>query len=422
MIIELLAFLIVVTTIILMIFGVEVRLILLISALLLAGLAGDMLAVFDRFRAGMIDEVIVPLCSAMGFAAILRSTACDKHLSTLLLKPAHRAGFFIIPLGIFAAFATNIALPSQTSTAASVGPVLLPLLSAAGIAPLFAASSLLIGASFGGDLLSPAAQDPLVIARATHLQTYDFTARLFWPCILGICIAIAAFCILHRKHLITNKVPPITTHLSYFKAVIPFVPLFLIVITSAKFALFPTLLKRYPNGLPVLHAMLIGSALAIISSSQKMGEKSKAFFNGMGESYGSVISLTIVARCFGMAVGLSGLSTALLHFAANDNFVMRGAAWIFPSGLAWLSGSASGPIAAFAETALAPLGAHPESITLGSLACLAGAFGRTLSPVAAVVVYTADLAGCSVKDILRPALVPMMIGAGTSAVLIVLGL
>jgi C4-dicarboxylate transporter, DcuC family len=419
---ECLAFGILVVTIALMIRGVEVRLTLLVSAFLLAGLAGDILAVFDKFRSGMIDEVVVPLCAAMGFAAVLRATQCDKHLSTLLLMPAHRAGFMIVPLGMLAAFATNIALPSQTSTAASVGPVLLPLLAAAGIAPLFAASSLLVGASFGGDLLSPAAQDPLVIARATHLQPTDFTARLFWPCLLGIIVAAAAFCFLHRRHLVTRKVSSIATHLSYFKALIPFVPLFLIVITSPQFALFPKILARYPSGLPVLHAMLLGAALALVSSWQGAGQKSKAFFAGMGESYSSVISLTIVARCFGLAIGLSGLSALLLRFAADYAWIMRGTAFLFPSGLAWLSGSASGPIAAFAETALSPLGASPEVITLGSLACLAGAFGRTLSPVAAVVVYTADLAGCSVKDILRPAFVPMILGMGVSLVLVVLKL
>src|SRR5437763_89024 len=138
---------------------VEVRLVLLGAGLVLASLAGKPLAILDEFTRGMVAAMVAPICAAMGFAAALRATGCDAELVHLLLAPVRRFHWLVLPGGLLAAYLVNVAVPSQTSTAAALGSILLPLMLAAGIRPEIAGAVLILGASFGGDLLNPGAQD-----------------------------------------------------------------------------------------------------------------------------------------------------------------------------------------------------------------------------------------------------------------------
>ncbi|HZP83104.1 MAG TPA: hypothetical protein VFB21_15795, partial [Chthonomonadaceae bacterium] len=75
-----LACLIVVGAVVLMARQVEVRLALLGAGLLMALLAGKPLAVLDTFTTAMVAVMVAPICAAMGFAAVLKATDCDRHL------------------------------------------------------------------------------------------------------------------------------------------------------------------------------------------------------------------------------------------------------------------------------------------------------------------------------------------------------
>src|SRR3954470_2336788 len=144
--------------------GGEIRLVLLGSGLAMATLAGRPLAVADSFGRSMVAAMVAPICAAMGFAAVLAETGCDRHLVHLLLRPLRRSRWAVVPGGILSAYVVNLAVPSQASTAAMLGPILLPLLLASGLPPAAAGAALVLGASFGGDLLNPGAQDVQALA------------------------------------------------------------------------------------------------------------------------------------------------------------------------------------------------------------------------------------------------------------------
>src|SRR5215212_1916406 len=131
----LIALLIIAAAIYLMVRQVEVRLVLLGAGLLMAVLAGQPLVIFDTFTRAMVAGMVAPICAAMGFAAVLSATGCDRELVHLLLAPLRRARWLVVPGGIVTAYLVNMAVPSQTSTAAAVGPILVPLMAAAGVAP-----------------------------------------------------------------------------------------------------------------------------------------------------------------------------------------------------------------------------------------------------------------------------------------------
>src|SRR5215471_18778127 len=84
--------------------GVEVRLVLLGAGLLMAAAAGNPLAILDTFTRAMVAAMVAPICAAMGFAAVLSATGCDRHLVHLLLVPLRRARWLVLPGGVVAAY------------------------------------------------------------------------------------------------------------------------------------------------------------------------------------------------------------------------------------------------------------------------------------------------------------------------------
>jgi C4-dicarboxylate transporter, DcuC family len=108
----------------------------------------------------------------------------------------------------------------------------------------------------------------------------------------------------------------------------------------------------------------------------------------------------------------------LLQLASESNALVPLAAG-FPWALSVLSGSGSGPVLAFAQTFLVHVSPFEEPVTLGALACLGGAFGRTMSPVSAVVVYGSGLVGVTPLALVRH-LLPGLLAGGAVAVALTL--
>ncbi len=129
---------------------VDVRLALLPAALALGSLAGPakLLGVVHTVFVGFADaRTVVPICSAMGFAYVLKQTGCDGHMVRLLTGPFCRASALLIPGTVLVGFPVNIPIISQTGTAVAVGTVLLPILAATRVSPVTAGAALLLGAS-----------------------------------------------------------------------------------------------------------------------------------------------------------------------------------------------------------------------------------------------------------------------------------
>src|SRR5438874_4916122 len=134
---------------------------------------------FVEFAKGLTNpQSVVPICSAMGFAYVCKLTGCDAHLVHLLIGPLRHIRWLLIPGGIAVAFFVNSAIVSQTSTVSVVGPVIIPLLMAAGISRVTAGSLLLLGGSMGGELLNPAAVEVAAIKIQTGRDATDIIAHL----------------------------------------------------------------------------------------------------------------------------------------------------------------------------------------------------------------------------------------------------
>ncbi len=409
-----------------MIRQVDVRLVLLATALLLALLAGQPLLVADTFTRAMVAAMVAPICAAMGFAAVSSATGCDAHLVNLLLAPIRRVPWLATPGGILAAYLVNMAVPSQASTAAALGPILVPLLVASGQSATVAGAALILGASFGGDLLNPGAQDVQSVAGSAGLSAQAVSARVIPASIAGALVAALSFTLLNRAapgepaSSRSRDAEPLP-RIDLVRAAIPVVPIALLLAAYGGFGPLAWLVAVPPgaewaslaNALPVVRAMLIGAMLAALVSWREVALVTRSLFDGMGKAYGNIISLTITAQCFGAGIAAVGIAAALLR-VARDSGALEVLAGGFPWALATLSGSGSGPILTFGQTFLPHVDASQAPEKLGALACLGGSFGRTMSPVAAVVIYTSGLVGVPPLPLIRR-LLPALLAGGAVA-------
>lgn len=426
---------------------VEVRLVLLAAGLVLGLLAGQPLLMFDTFTRAMVAGMVGPICAAMGFAAVVSATGCDKHLVHLLLMPIRKVPMLLLPGGILVAYLVNMAVSSQTSTAAAIGPILVPLFLAAGFSKEVAGAALLLGASFGGDLLNPGAQDVVAIASVANIPAAALSARVIPASVAGAMVAALVFALLNRRGNgpvgesgtkgeasgnggVLSSATELTEAHEEFRvdlphALVPIGPIALLLLGYGGFPPLAFLIeppegeawKPFTGALPIVRAMLIGVILALIVARRDIQKLTKTMFTGIGEAYGTIISLTITAQCFGAGVAAVGLSARLLEVARSLGFlaVLAGG---FPWALALLSGSGSGPILTFAQTFLPSLGPGEDGVRLAALACFGGAFGRTMSPVAAVVVYCSGLVGVSPILLVKRLAPSILAGAAVSFALV----
>jgi len=417
-----LSLIVVAAAVIFMVRRYEVRLVLLAAGLVLGLIAGYPLLLFDTFTRAMVAGMVGPICAAMGFAAVVSATGCDKHLVHLLLLPIRRVRPLMLPGGVLVAYLVNMAVSSQTSTAAAIGPILVPLLLAAGFSKEVAGAALLLGASFGGDLLNPGAQDVVAIASVAGIAAPELSARVIPASLGGAITAALAFALFNRR----REAPPEAEaapgaeefRVSLLHAFVPMVPIAMLLLAYGGFAPLAFLIatppgdewKPFAGSLPIVRAMLIGVVLALMVAHRDIQRLTRTMFTGIGEAYGTIISLTITAQCFGAGVAAVGLSAKLLEMARAFGFLAVLAAG-FPWALSLLSGSGSGPILTFAQTFLPGLGPEDDAVRLAALACFGGAFGRTMSPVAAVVVYCSGLVAVSPIALIRRLTPAILAGA-----------
>jgi C4-dicarboxylate transporter, DcuC family len=270
---------------------VDVRLALLAAAAPLYAVSGGMKAMVTK----LVDEMansgtVVPICTALGFAHVLRLTECDQHLIRLLLRPLQQVRWLLIPGGISAGYLVNTTIVSQTGTAAVLGPILIPLLRAGGVPPATAGAILLLGSSMGGELFNPGAVEMRKLAELTSLSGPEVVARSTVQNLLACGTALLSFWALSQfrgmnkpltgDQRAESETEPgggsVTFSINPFKAVVPLLPLVMLFTDSSMGAFSP--LRALEGPAKILAAMLIGIILAALTSPRVVGQLAAAFF------------------------------------------------------------------------------------------------------------------------------------------------
>lgn len=422
---------------------VDVRLVLVLAAMTLGAVSGDVSAVVRKFLETFSNpRFVVPICCAMGFAQVLRLTECDQHLVQALIRPLRRVRPVLIPGAVIIGFLVNVPVISQTSTAAAVGPVLVPLLLAARLSPVTTGAALLLGASVGGELLNPGAPELNTVAEALNIHPTTIVQHVVPLLLVQLSVATVLFWALsiraerryRTEHPLDQEAEKQAErdsafHVNWFKALVPLVPLALLFPTGPPFNVevpwrwfgdSPTD-KIIPSRL-IGAAMLIGVAVAALASPRQALGTARAFFEGAGYAFTNIISLIVAATCFGEGVERVGLARYVGALRGGRPVLLIATAGVVPLAFAWLSGSGMAATQSLFKFFIEPAGALGlDQVSVGALVSVAAAAGRTMSPVAAVTLLSATLTGTEPGSLIRRVSFPLLAGAGAAIIAAAIG-
>lgn len=446
------ACIVVLVAIIAIIRGIDVRLSLLLAAFSIAGLTGSITPILREFLNTFSNEkFVVPICSAMGFAYVLKHTECDQHLVRALTGPLKYAKWFLVPGVIVVGFMVNIPVISQTSTAVCLGAVVVPLMRAAKLSNVAIGSTIVFGASIGGELLNPGAPELNTVGQRLNTAPGKIVSHVVPLLFPHLVLATLIFWWLtmrgERKNAVAATEETVTApafRVNPLRAIVPVVPLVILFLIGPPFNQF-SVPERWVVTKPVEPlsllagapatvlmnkkdsayetrligaAMLVGVAIAALSNPRKLRGVPKAFFDGAGYAFTEVISLIVIANCFGKSIELLGLSRVIGYLVDQLPGLMLPLAAIIPCGFAAISGSgiaATQSVYAFFVAPAEAVGLDPADV--GAVVSIAAAAGRTLSPVAAVMLMSAKLTDTNAFTLMRRVAPPLLISLSTVIVL-----
>jgi DcuC family C4-dicarboxylate transporter len=447
--------------VVLVVRGWDVRLVLLAAAILVAaGSAFDqppalwykpLAAVVREFLSTFSNEkFVVPICSAMGFAYVLRHTGCERHLVLLLVQPLRRVRWLLVPGVVVVGFLVNIPVISQTSTAVCIGPVVVPLMRAAGYSMPTIGACLLLGTSVGGELLNPGAPELLTVfdknpKATTIVQASEYLPPLVFAQLAVSVVVVWVMSVWWERTAsrasdgtgFTNTAsgatggaivnPGVHTpgspdpRINLLKALVPVVPIALLFAAGMperyrllhipeEWVVKPEDAKQYSSRLIGL-AMLVGVLVAAAVTREKARDCVKEFFAGAGYGFAVIVSLIVTANCFGAALKGAGLERSLGKLIADAPGLMQPLAAFVPLAFAALSGSgmaSTQSLYGFFHDPAVNLGLDPVSV--GAMVSVGSAAGRTMSPVSAVCLMCGTMTGTNPFTLAKRVAVPLLVG------------
>ncbi|VBB07110.1 c4-dicarboxylate anaerobic carrier [Lucifera butyrica] len=195
-------------------------------------------------------------------------------------------------------------------------------------------------------------------------------------------------------------------------AVLPMLPLFLVVIFSP---FFHTGIK-----LDVVSAMILSTIVAMVfefiftHNAHLVLNDIMKFFEGMAKQFRVVVSLIISAELYGLGLVKIGAIDSLIALATGCSFSTH--IIVLVIGLimvmcAFIMGSGNAAFFAFASFAPKIAGVlHVDSVLILLPMELSAGFGRCMSPITAAIVAIASIAGVSPFHVAKRCAIPVILG------------
>lgn len=397
----------------------ETRLVLIVGGLVMAVLSLNPMMAFHQFDKSMTNpNLIIAICSAMGFAAVVKLTGCDVHLVAMLTKPLKKIGILLLPACGLVTALVAIALPSTAGCAAAVAPTLIPLLIRAGFKPAVAAA-MVVGGIPATAFLNPGISHNAFISKMAGMDVMGLVGfhapRTVTLGLVAIAL-ITVMCIIYKdynKHATAEEIEanlalggpggnaPLPEHVNVFKAIAPLLPVIILVVGSIWFKSLK---------MSVATAMLLGTIYCFAVTRANPAEISRKFFDGMGSGYAKIMGIIIAAGVFAAGLRAAGVVDLLVDFLKHAQSVAKLGGSVGPFLLGLITGSGDAAAFAFNEAVTPHAAEFGMTIPdLGVLAALAGSFGRQASPLCGGLILTAGIAGVSPVEVARRTAPPMVV-------------
>ncbi len=403
------ALVIVALTLVALVKRYETRLVLCVSGLLMCIISLDPMAAYNQFAKSMTTgNLIQSICSAMGFAFLVSYTKCDIHLVQLLTRPMKSLGLFLIPCCTLLTAVINAAIPSAAGCAAAVGATLIPLMIRSGITPAGAGAAVLAG-TYGSNF-NPGGAHQVMISGMAGMEPMELVIENSitygtLSLVGAIMITVVEFVLKDHKgsgdlgNIQTDTTGGISK-VNILYAIAPMVPLVILLLGN-------TYVPAIKMG--VAQAMLIGVTYTMIVTRINPQNAFKEFFNGAGKGYGNVLGIIISAGVFAAGLREAGVVDALIEALKQANEYARVGGALGTWAMAVLMGSGDAATFAFNEAVTPHAAEFGMTISeLGNTVMCAAQLGRTMSPIAGVVILLAGMSQVSPIDLVKRTAVPMI--------------
>ncbi len=413
--------------------------VLLISGLMMLGLAhfiGNKAAVYDTNSGIPIFDIFefikdsfsktnanvgLMIMTIGGFVAYMDKIGASEALVKVALKPLAFLKKFpnitavaLIPIGQLIFICVPSAAGFGLLLMASVFPILVNL----GVSRLAAVSIITGCTSF---CIGPASVITASAVEIAGIETVPYFINQQIP------IAIILNLVLMISYFLVNKYYDKQDKINFAEvkqesktkeiapaiyALLPVLPLILLLSFSGVFTVFPIQLKIETTTAMII-SLFVGLIFEFIRTKniKAVFASIKIFLDGMGDIFKSVVTLIIVAEIFanglialGFMDGLISISTQLGFGAKGIGIIMT--LMIFLAAILMGSGNA----AFFAFGPLIPNVAKQFGVSSTSILLpmnLSASMGRAISPIAGVLIATAEVAGVPVMAIVKRNLIPV---------------
>lgn len=366
------------------------------------------------------------IMSIGGFVAYMEHIGASDSLVKVAMKPLdllkkhpNLTAIIVLPIGQI----LFVCIPSAAGLSLLLMASIFPILIGLGVSRIAAVSVITACTSFG---IGPASA---ITASATQIAQVDpisyFISEqlpLVWPSSI---VMMISYFLVNRyfdkkdslkeeslQDLNLKKEDKNAVSAPNYYALLPVMPLVLLIGFSELLALTPT-----PIHLDTTTAMIVSLFIALFvefirkRNLKAMLDSLKVFWNGMGNIFKTVVTLIIAAEVFSKGLIALGFIDGLIQITENLGFSAIGigivlTTMIFLSSMLMGSGNA----AFFAFAPLVPkiatkLGIKTSLIILPMN--LSASMGRTVSPVAGIIIACSEIAGVSAFDIVKRNLIPL---------------
>lgn len=391
---------------------------------------GDIFAFVKESLTTQVAGIGLIIMAAGGFADYMDHIKASNSMVNLCIKPLRmiKAPYLILAIGYVLSQLLHVAISSAAGLAMLLLVTFFPVLVRLGVSKAAAAS--MIGMSAFMDL-GPAVGTANLAAKHAGMETAVYFAHYQLPVATGVMLAVAVLIfftaryfdakdghIVAQRH-VEQQTPEDADKVPAFYAFLPVFPVILVIVFS------PLVVSSIK--IDVVTAMIIGTLLAffcelLVRRDFKTACKGiQVFFKGMGTMFTSIVSLLVCADVFAQGLQIIGAVDFIIHTVQTAGFGF-GSMTIVMALLVCVTAAltGSGVAAFFSFSGLAPgiaakFGESAVSMIL-PMQLMAG-MGRSISPVAGVIIAVSKAGECSPFMIVRRTLIPAAGGMITMLVL-----
>ena len=386
--------------------------------------------IFSFVKESLITQISgigLIIMAAAAFADYMDHIGATATMVRICIKPlrAIKAKYLILALCYVLGQCLHIAIPSAAGLAMLLLVTFFPMLVTLGISKPAAASMVALTSFMD---LGPAVGTANLAAKVSGMPAATYFVQHQRPIAVWVMAVVAVLIFVTAKHF-DGKTDPsaflvqdgsVSAEVSKpdapaFYALLPLVPIVLILVFS------PLLVSTVD--MDVVTAMILGSVAGLVvellvKRDVKVVFKGfQIFFNAIGSSFASVVSLLVCADVFAQGLQTIGAVGTMIDSVRNAGFGVNVMAVIMTL-MVGITGmiTGSGVAAFFAFSGLAPGIAAKFGVSAVTMVLpmqLMAGMGRAISPVAGVIIAVSKAGDCLPFEIVRRTMIPALGGIVT---------